>query len=220
MVARLLPQRGADMAKLGSRGYRKNDIDTHYSHGCGARRVSVNVKDPWRWSTPEWFDNRPAAERDSITAQITADTVEQFWEEAQQVCDEVFGVVKYGSGIGRSIWKVSSQGRSGGHLVVVNAERSSSDEFTAEYMENYWNGADVARWGRFERAIKALLNAYTSQAHVTEMLDDWLWREAEEAAELAAAEQHRINSCQIALDLGEKLTAVLEKQGFTIADAA
>ena len=145
---------------------------------------------------------------------------EQFWEEAQTICDEVFGVVFYGERKGCSIWKVSSQGRSGGHLVVVNAERSSSDEFTADYMENYWNGTDVAKWGRFEREIKRLLASYTSAENYAAIFADWKCAEDAQIAYDKEQEQKRINSCQIALDLGEDLTTVLEQQGFTIMHAA
>jgi len=121
-----------------SRRYRKSDVQTHNDGGySGPEYPAVNVK-----VYNCGFDNDDIAnhfkcdERTAAQAgQFAWDSACQlFWEQAPDTAVEILG-----AGV-----EVYSAGRSGGWLVVEGLADLES-----------WDAVMVAKWGRFERAIKA-----------------------------------------------------------------
>lgn len=148
--------------KFISHHYNKSDVETHTEGYYGRGYPAVNVKVyhfPRAFKAIEHFHcTEEQAEKALEYAWNMAQT--DFWEDAPNIAIDIFG-----KGI-----KVYSAGRSGGWLIVQGLDDIE-----------YWDAVALAKWHKFEKAIKEAVKWYTSEEKVYEDIDANRW--AEEGAE-------------------------------------
>lgn len=145
--------------------YTKSDIDTHSAHmGNPPYYPAVNVKVhglyPMQSKIEQAFNcSEETAEK---ALQFAFDSAcEMFWNEnAQEIANDVFG----------DSVTIYSAGRSSGWLIVVGLSDIED-----------WNAVDLAKWRKFENAIKAEVKYLTSWEYLQDMIDANRW--AEDGAE-------------------------------------
>lgn len=110
---------------------------------------AVNVKArhyPSAWKVSDHF-GIPEDDAEELLETVFESSREYFWEQVQDVANEIFPCDT----------KVYSAGRSGGWVVVWGLPDIS-----------YWDAIDLAKWRKFERICKAMRDFYCSWEYVTE----------------------------------------------------
>ena len=140
------------------RRFRKDDVETHGMGYGGNHYPAVNVKCNGLALTDEVMEEfnckEEIAERALQWAWEAA--VERFWEDAQETTEEAFG-----TGV-----KLYSAGRSGGWAVVEGLPDIES-----------WGGPEVAKWGKFERLLKEMVEYLSAKENVFEDIRANRWAE-------------------------------------------
>ena len=139
-------------------GYGSNDIETRYERG--ERRPAVNVKCRGMFGSEklrrEWeARGYPESQIDKALEYCWESHVECFWENASSDAEELWG----------SRAKVSSDGRSGGWL-VVDGIGSPED----------WDAIAIGRWHRFEKWRTGDVAYFCSDEAIRESVEanEWL----------------------------------------------
>ena len=148
----------------------RDSVETH-SDRYGPSHPAVNVKVYHYPTTDQVMDRFHCSEESAERALRFAFEVaqEMFWNETtSDIAQSIFGPCV----------KIYSEGRSAGWLVVHGLDELES-----------WNGRDLLRWTRFERAIKREVAWLSSWEWVEDMINANEWAPVDLAALQADASE-------------------------------
>lgn len=144
--------------------YTKSDVDTHSANNYAPYYPAVNVKVHGLFSLESKIEDEFKCSEETAEKALEfafQSAQEMFWDDnAQEIANDVFG----------DSVTIYSAGRSAGWLVVVGLSEIED-----------WNAVDLAKWRKFENAIKAEVKYLTSWEYLQDMIDANRW--AEEGAE-------------------------------------
>lgn len=135
---------------------RKNAVQFHREH-YGPSHPAINIKlykgfeDGLRAFKQANPDTAPRFTEEWMRANLSEDDLQLWWENAcqqgferaEELAHEIFGAQV----------NVYSEGRSGGWLTVHGLKEVES-----------WNAIDLAKWGKFQKIVKELVNDVPYQA--------------------------------------------------------
>jgi len=152
------------------RTYTKDDVEFHNDGGIGGPWYpAINVKVysyPSVWKVADEFDCPEEVAQQALEWSFQLDQ-QVFWEEVQAIADDIlaphFGKVE-----------VRSAGRSNGWLIVDGV---ADHDWWQDSVIAGWDAIDIAKWRKFERVIKAIIDDLTSWEHVKENIAANRWTE-------------------------------------------